>query len=504
MKIRLIAASLICLTLGLAMYWLPGHGFAQSGQLPACPNGVAITQPFSGSTVGGITTLEATIPASYGAQSVSFILNGNQVYSALPVTPYWRYSLDTRTLGGGSNGGNGTYALTAQVTMTGTGNTAFTCATPAIGFSVQNSTTTQPTGSTDLLVVASVTQWTGPTNAPFDIVVKAGQTSGGTTSDVTQQASYVWSTTRGSLTPHGSYASANSGPETGNGSISVVVRYGNLSKTIAIPISVLPYTSTSAYPVTGSTGQPAAGTGVTGAQSPSDALGSQLSQLFATAQNTAGQGDAELDRCLSFYRVQQQSRLTFDELQKTDQCFARRSSVVPANLAPVAPQKVSQLPVSKTARVDKLATVQTGAGDGLRISGTAPPKSTVVIYLFSEPLVLVAKADSQGQWSYTLQDPMEPGKHQAYVTVEGDSSATPTVRSPAYNFAVAEGAKSSLNPHGLSLTLSKTPRSTLFYTAYIGGAVLMVLLAVGGGWWYLRRRTRSRPASSTEPTIKVG
>ena len=55
------------------------------------------------------------------------------------------------------------------------------------------------------------------------------------------------------------------------------------------------------------------------------------------------------------------------------------------------------------------------------VTGKAKPFQTVLVYIFSEPLVMTTTADADGNWSYELENPLEPGQHEVYAVVdEGD------------------------------------------------------------------------------------
>ncbi len=170
---------------------------------------------------------------------------------------------------------------------------------------------------------------------------------------------------------------------------------------------------------------------------------------------------------------------------------------MPANLAPIEPTKVPNLQVDKKIKLEKFEKVTKNGKDALQLGGTARPNQTVVIYIFSEPLVLVAKADDTGRWTYILEDPMEPGDHQAYVTVEGDGEA-PAVRSAGFGFAIATAAKTKLNPFGLSFDVQNADRKNLFYASYIGGAVIFVALALLLTLFIIRRQIHA--AAATDPS----
>lgn len=496
MKYRHIVAGLILVS-GLLCGWIltTGSGAAQTASDPnaLCPSGISITQPLGGATVGGIVTLEATTYGTLSVQSVSFVVKDTFTYSGQRSDPYWRVPFDTRNP---DLGGNGAYTVRAKVIMANTTGVQTTCSTAQVNFNVYNPPAPAAVSQT-LEVASSLQSWTGPTNVSFDVVLKVTQVSGTTRTDVTPQAAYDWSVTKGVLRPLGHRANVNSGPTVGEGYIRVRIMYGGQVKELSIPMRVQPASETTSYPTAeggtapststtntaSPTGTPTATTGTS--EQPKTLDEAKETGLFQTALSRNGQGDAELERCLSHTlgqaqyaaRIKLQPRLNFDELERSQQCIVRRNSVLPANLAPIEPAKVADLKVDKKVKLEKFERITQDGKDALQLSGTARPNQTVVIYIFSEPLVLVAKADDAGRWTYVLEDPMEPGDHQAFVTVEGDGE-TPAVRSAGFGFAIATAAKSKLNPYGLSFDVQNVGRTKLFYASYVGGAVIFVAIAM--------------------------
>lgn len=53
--------------------------------------------------------------------------------------------------------------------------------------------------------------------------------------------------------------------------------------------------------------------------------------------------------------------------------------------------------------------------DALTLSGQALPNSFVSVYVFSTPIVAVVKTDDQGNWSYTVKEELEDGRHEVYT-----------------------------------------------------------------------------------------
>jgi len=64
----------------------------------------------------------------------------------------------------------------------------------------------------------------------------------------------------------------------------------------------------------------------------------------------------------------------------------------------------------------------------LKISGKALPNIYITVFIYSDPIVLTIKTDSNGDWSYTLDKPLEEGNHEVYVAV-ADNTGKVTAKS---------------------------------------------------------------------------
>jgi hypothetical protein len=148
----------------------------------------------------------------------------------------------------------------------------------------------------------------------------------------------------------------------------------------------------------------------------------------------------------------------------------------------VDPGKVKDLPVAPAAQ---LGTVQikntkvTGSDkttkEVLELSGKASADEEVYIWIYSEPMVLKAKADGKGDWKYTLENPLAPGKHEIYVTKQASDKTF--VRSQPAFISVAKAASSEQNPQGNSLVLLQDGNRLLWVFLAVG--LLLILAAVG-------------------------
>lgn len=181
------------------------------------------------------------------------------------------------------------------------------------------------------------------------------------------------------------------------------------------------------------------------------------------------------------------SRPTAEELTKIANCFATSKYILPSNFSPIDPLKINSLAIQSTASVNKPENVtkkdDSGDRQTLKITGKAKPKSIVVVYVYSDPLVITTSTDSDGNWQYTLEDPLEPGTHEVYAVVDkGDGTYE---RSNPMSFFISTVGASAVNPKGLSLTLGEMPTATpsqsknsLIY--YVAGSAVVIIVALAG------------------------
>lgn len=115
--------------------------------------------------------------------------------------------------------------------------------------------------------------------------------------------------------------------------------------------------------------------------------------------------------------------------------------------------------------------------DYLVFSGIAKALSQVNIKIYSEVIVLTTRANSQGQWEYVFDKPLESGKHKVTVEVVDTNGQAKTVSNNSFMIAVAQAAIG--NPSGSSLNLvDPTQQSYIKYLSIGGGAILFALLVL--------------------------
>lgn len=353
--------------------------------------------------------------------------------------------------------------------------------------------------------------WEGPQSYSFP--VHAILESSSTTVDLNMYALYSWQTSIGALADiYNNNAQFLTGNTAGTGKITVLAKYGGKTITAYIPVSVKSLTSplpepgddsSSTQNSDGSTATTTATSdGITvttnrdGTTTNTTDKDSTTTKTQATLQNNPSAQNCVVDAIgKERYTLinDGKARPNTEEIRKFKACFASSNYILPYNFAPVEPTKVKELKLTNTVRIEnpfntKIKNDDETEKEVLVFRGTAEPNSTVLIYIFSNPLVLTTTANENGEWTYTLEDPIEPGNHEAYTVVDrGDGVYE---RSDPIAFSIvgtAEAAALDSNPSGLSLRLSdqtptKSNRSLVLYSlasvgtiVIVGGAVLLRL-----------------------------
>jgi hypothetical protein len=134
----------------------------------------------------------------------------------------------------------------------------------------------------------------------------------------------------------------------------------------------------------------------------------------------------------------------------------------------------------------KLDTVKSKTGKNLiKLTGKALPNTYVTIYVYSDPLVLTVKTDSDGNWSYVLDKPMENGGHEVYVAVNDNAGKIIAKSSPMPFVQTAEAATVTYPANLASEERAPAPTKSrllegylIFFCAGMGG-LLLALAAIG-------------------------
>lgn len=160
-------------------------------------------------------------------------------------------------------------------------------------------------------------------------------------------------------------------------------------------------------------------------------------------------------------RGQRNRRPTQSEIEKAFQCFEEKDYILPVTLAPISPDKVQTIKSdSKSVAIQSSSVAESDNQAGkVTLKGNALPKSTVYLYVHSaKARTYIQKADSQGNWQYTIKDDLEGGSHNAYAVVRKSSGEY--VRSEPIDFAIAKAAAATTPPSVSPTPALTTPQSS--------------------------------------------
>lgn len=482
----------ICTLILLAVYGLSRHPvFSQAvnscGILSINGNSNPNTAP-----IGGIVAVGIAIPTSTATQPVSRIVvrvNGNDIGRAQPNSSNYSWQMPWVT----SLHTNGPFSVDAVVSYS---DSTPSCITSVLPINIANSTQTGLTAS------ANPTTWQGPMSFSFPVSVQVAVPS---LSDATLYSIFQWGTTIGNINPSFNQAQFSSGQTVGNGNISILVKYGGGTANVTIPVSVK--SPDAPLPTPSPTTTVASPTTVadTTSTTPESITRVATLQNNPVVQNCtiSALGDVRFKAINSG-----ETRPSLDEIKKFTSCFASSNYILPSNFSPVAPTAVKDLPKADNLQMNKPQNVSrqdtNGKAVGLKFGGKTAPNSVILLYIFSDPLVLTTTADKDGNWTYTLEDPIESGKHEVYTVVDrGDGVYQ---RSSPVSFFLGTATAAAGNPNGLSLSLAEQPtpsqsnRSLVVYATGAVGIVAIVLIAL---YLVIKRRGKKIAASTLLPDSQV-
>ncbi len=110
-------------------------------------------------------------------------------------------------------------------------------------------------------------------------------------------------------------------------------------------------------------------------------------------------------------------------------------------------------------------------------TGTALPNSFVTLYIYSTPIIVTVKTDSDGNWNYMLDKDLEDGEHEVYVGITDNTGRIVAKSNPLPFVKTAEAYSGITAP--LPTTDSESVPSFLGgNTLLFAGSLLIVLLGL--------------------------
>jgi hypothetical protein len=131
-----------------------------------------------------------------------------------------------------------------------------------------------------------------------------------------------------------------------------------------------------------------------------------------------------------------------------------------------------------------LKDTETG-GKSLHFTGKGLPNSFVTIYVYSDPIVLTVKTDSDGNWTYDLDKELEDGTHEAYVAITDNTGKITAKSEPIAFVKTAQAAtiipsvQAAPITETLPVTKHRTQRDMFFLVAIIIAAIAFALATIG-------------------------
>lgn len=481
---------------------------------PNCPAGFVLNASPGGGTVGSNSNvpISGVVSLMLGSSTatikpintVIFMGNGVPLGRAQANSSYsWAMPWASSLMPNGS--------VNLQAVVTFSDNTE--CRTNNMSLQVMN-----PAASR-LEVVTQPKSWQGPMSFSFPIVATVKVLD--LNLDVSPYVVYGWTTSIGNISPIGRQAQFSSGQTVGTGMIALNASYGGSNQLVNIPITVanpnspLPTPVPTNVPVTSSTNSGTTNNNSTATIPSNTTANSGTSSITTTVvapQRVAAlQNNPTAEDCAvaavgkdRFSAINSgAARPTLDEMKKLAACFATSNYILPSNFAPVSPTQLKELPTDDNVKINNLQNTQktndNGKKDVLKIQGKAAPNSIVIVYIFSDPLVLTTTADANGDWTYSLEDPIESGKHEVYAVVDKGNGSYQ--KSNPFSFVIGTAEAAASNPDALSLKLAdtvtpaQTNRSMFIYIA-AGVALIGLVLA---GLMIIVIKKRKQPPTITPP-----
>lgn len=141
------------------------------------------------------------------------------------------------------------------------------------------------------------------------------------------------------------------------------------------------------------------------------------------------------------------------------------------------PEKI-KAPISENYKITRIEIIDTGKEKkGLKIEGKGLPNTFVTIYIYSQPLVLITKVDSNGNFTYILDKPIEQGAHRIYVAIT-DNKGMIQERSNVFNFLKTPTMVAAIAPSEIpEQVISPTQNLYKIYSFFVISFIILGLIA---------------------------
>lgn len=145
-------------------------------------------------------------------------------------------------------------------------------------------------------------------------------------------------------------------------------------------------------------------------------------------------------------------------------------------LVKISPEEPKDSIASETPayRVDD---IKLSAEKKVLISGRALPNTFVTLYIYSTPIIVTVKANSDGEWQYTIDKELENGDHTVYAA-SVDNSGKIVVKSSAAAFVKTAEAATIIPITPISVSNVKEPDLLRYNTIIVMVAIFVSLVLI--------------------------
>ncbi|MFA6184377.1 MAG: LamG-like jellyroll fold domain-containing protein [Parcubacteria group bacterium] len=128
----------------------------------------------------------------------------------------------------------------------------------------------------------------------------------------------------------------------------------------------------------------------------------------------------------------------------------------------------------------------------VKIAGYGPPNTKLTVYIYSDdPIVLTVKTDSEGNWSYVLDNNLEDGEHQIYVALT-DATGKIETKSEPLAFVKTAQAVSKIDSTKQSVSPTQKAKSSFPILFVVISAITMLLALAIIGWRFKSQKLEEK------------
>ncbi|MDD5152672.1 MAG: Ig-like domain-containing protein [Candidatus Pacebacteria bacterium] len=166
---------------------------------------------------------------------------------------------------------------------------------------------------------------------------------------------------------------------------------------------------------------------------------------------------------------------------------------------PVVEETATSTSATSTPATVSTSTPEVQEEKTIKFSGKAIPNSFVTVYIYSLPIVVTVKADSEGDWSYVLDKEIDNGNHEVYVAIT-DNVGKIVAKSEGFRFV--KEAQAVTVEESQNFVPTSSPEPVGFFSGInigmiLSGAGVLLLVALG----LLKRKSAVEGSNDTPPNM---